>query len=562
MAGKEKAKAKQKASRNGAEKQVPEFNRLAKWFSNVADVPLNWGLSSDAEIGQLTGSCRVSMPAGDAAEERFGEIASGFKRKDIPSVFELLKLLWCLPNGDEAIRVRLNSWNERFFASGARGERSAHTVPDETLFYQLAEIELPLAWVAVLPSTVAEQNARLAVDRMADLVSDVLDSDGIPSATIISVLPQLLASWTRCSRMLKKLGCHFDPESSEILEWLVQQILRWLAPDGSLMLGGTASQPFSKDFRKYVLKMSSDPIDKHLAKYCFPPTGRDKLSRRELPETSSCSAWGEMALLQSYWKCGLPKVSIDFSQGRNRIELASQVKLLAGDITPQVSINGKPVLNQGHCDVVCWHQDEDLDYLEIEFQMSGGVVIQRQYILVRQDQILVVLDVVNSQTAGRIDYDCCFPLADGISLLSESETAEVYLKSGGEIESLVMPLGLAEWTVDRHEGSLGVQQDHLRLHQSMDGNGLCASLFFDLNRVRSLRPRTWRRLHVVEKLEQVARDRAVAYRVQLDQQQWLIYRSIGENANRTFLGENVSQDFYMGRFFRDGSVEELIQIEQ
>jgi hypothetical protein len=67
---------------------------------------------------------------------------------------------------------------------------------------------------------------------------------------------------------------------------------------------------------------------------------------------------------------------------------------------------------------------------------------------------------------------------------------------------------------------------------------------------------------VVEKLEQVARDRAVAYRVQLDQQQWLIYRSIGENANRTFLGENVSQDFYMGRFFRDGSVEELIQIEQ
>ena len=96
----------------------------------------------------------------------------------------------------------------------------------------------------------------------------------------------------------------------------------------------------------------------------------------------------------------------------------------------------------------------------------------------------------------------------------------------------------------------------------MDGNGLCASLLFDLNRVRSWRPRTWRRLHVVEKLEQVARDRAVAYRVQLDQQQWLIYRSIGENANRTCLGENVSQDFYMGRFFRDGSVEELIQIEQ
>ena len=209
MAGKEKSKTKQKASRNGAEKQVPEFNRLAKWFGNVSDVPLNWGLSSDSEIGQLTGSSAVSMPAGDAAEKRFGKIVSGFKRKDIPSVFDLLKLLWCLPSGDDAIRVRLNSWNERFFASVSRGERSAYSLPDETLFYQLAEIELPLAWVAVLPSTGAEQNARLAVDRMADLVNDVLDSDGIPSATIISVLPELLASWTALQSHSQEAGLRF-----------------------------------------------------------------------------------------------------------------------------------------------------------------------------------------------------------------------------------------------------------------------------------------------------------------------------------------------------------------
>ena len=198
---------------------------------------------------------------------------------------------------------------------------------------------------------------------------------------------------------------------------------------------------------------------------------------------------------------------------------------------------------------------------ELKMPLSDGVQVQRQFVLVRDDQIMILMDVVNCPVVSRIDYHCHYPFAEGISALPESETSEIYLKSGAEIQSLVMPLGLSEWKVERSDGAFRPAQNRLEIHQTINGAGLCSSLMFDLNPSRSIRPRTWRQLHVAEQLRHVGCDQAVAFRAQIDQQQWLIYRSIGENANRTFMGENFSKDFFLGRFDRSGAVEELIGVE-
>ena len=60
-----------------------------------------------------------------------------------------------------------------------------------------------------------------------------------------------------------------------------------------------------------------------------------------------------------------------------------------------------------------------------------------------------------------------------------------------------------------------------------------ARIALGAGRVRPVLGGTGRRLLVVEQLQHVGCDQAVAFRAQIDQQQWLIYRSIGENANRT-----------------------------
>ena len=56
-------------------------------------------------------------------------------------------------------------------------------------------------------------------------------------------------------------------------------------------------------------------------------------------------------------------------------------------------------------------------------------------------------------------------------------------------------------------------------------------------------------------------DVAVGHRIQSGRDQWLYYRSLAECGSRTLLGQNFSSDFYLGRFHKDGSIDELIEIE-
>ena len=75
------------------------------------------------------------------------------------------------------------------------------------------------------------------------------------------------------------------------------------------------------------------------------------------------------------------------------------------------------------------------------------------------------------------------------------------------------------------------------------------------------KPVTWRQLTIAEKLQRVAPDQAVGFRVQKGKKQWLIYRSLTERANRTLLGQNLCSDSLIASFRRDGTTETLVEIE-
>ena len=171
-------------------------------------------------------------------------------------------------------------------------------------------------------------------------------------------------------------------------------------------------------------------------------------------------------------------------------------------------------------------------------------------------------DVLVPPTPGRIDYQCDLPLATGMGLFPESETSEIYLRDSA-IRSLVLPLGLSEWQSGQTSDNFVKPVDGaLQRRQSIDGAGLCSAWFVDLCPRRSVQPRTWRQLAVGENLELVSADHAVAYRVQIGTEQWVIYRAVASSGNRTFMGENFSRDFFIGRFDPHGDVEELLQISE
>ncbi len=214
----------------------------------------------------------------------------------------------------------------------------------------------------------------------------------------------------------------------------------------------------------------------------------------------------------------------------------------------------------GDWEVVCNYADEDVDYLELEIRLENDFRLQRQILLAREDEFLLISDIVLGTSCQRIDYRLELELPSYMSAVPETETTEVYL-SDNKIRALVVPLALPEWRDARTDDRLSFREHRLELCQSTLAKNLYAGIFLDLNAKRSKKPRTWRKLTVAEQLEIVSAETAVAFRVQVGNGHWLIYRALDSVGNRSFIGQNHSCEFFVGRFRPDGDADELLSIE-
>lgn len=428
--------------------------------------------------------------------------------------------------------------------------------------YQLVSVELPMTLAFMLPEIeTMEQTGQEAAIRMNNSLSAMLDLDGWPFADHLPVLAPLAASWTRCLKMARKAGFPSDPAVNEQVQLLVPQIFRLMRNDGSLMLSNYQDSPIEGEFEAQLLSlMKGKRRDRKFAQVCRQkkPKTADVLAI-DLPE-SSLSEWASSGVYQSQWRRRSPKLAIDYSNQQCRIEVGRDLPLLGGQTMPEIRLGGQLLEPVSDFEAVCDEQNDDLDFLELEIELSRGVQLQRQFILSRNDDFLIVADAVLATEVGGLDYRCKWPLAPGVSGMQETETRELYL-TAGKIQSLVLPLALPEWKVARHNGQLDFDDDGLELRQNSSGRALYAPLVFDLSPKRSKRPRTWRPLTVAEQLKIVPSDVASAFRIQLDKQQWILYRSLAEQGNRTFMGENFNGELFLGSFDTNGQVKPLLQIE-
>jgi hypothetical protein len=209
---------------------------------------------------------------------------------------------------------------------------------------------------------------------------------------------------------------------------------------------------------------------------------------------------------------------------------------------------------------VCWVSDDDVDYLELEIELAGGLRVQRHFLLAREDRFVLLADAILGGAPARLEYRGVLPLCRGVSLEPAADSWEGFLAEG-KPAALVLPLALPEWRAGPPVGSLTQSDDGLEVCQSAQGCSMFAPLFFDLKPRRMTRQPTWRQLTVAEEREVQPHDAVVGYRVMVGKQQWLIYRSLAEAGNRTLLGHNLSTEMLVARFRRDGEVEPLLEIE-
>ena len=268
--------------------------------------------------------------------------------------------------------------------------------------------------------------------------------------------------------------------------------------------------------------------------------------------------------------------SIDFSSQQDRsvlLEVAVQNEpALFGLWIFDVRLGNKILSPVGKWTTICEHKERSCDYLEIDLPLSNDYRLQRSLLLNHKDKILLLGDVVLADeaqdTRELLSYRSEFYVSPKLVAKISDEAAEIEFRPASRTSApafRVLPLALPEWQTTTPtglvSGTLNAIEGTLILRQETMGKSLCAPLFFDLDADRLSKRYTWRQLSVGENLQRVREDQAVGYRIQLGQEQFLLYRSLTPLANRTVLGHNLIDDFCFARFDPETGVDPLIAVE-
>lgn len=443
--------------------------------------------------------------------------------------------------------------------------------PRDVLRQQLLAGELALALGYLFPEVRPLRSLRKAARQaLSEALLELTDGKGAPHARLLPVLAPLWACWTRCRWLGQRLKQNSWSRAAETQYlWLVRHTIR--LADGGCRLAlcesvQDASPVLPRPLLFTALELVGDAGDYAAATAVLPssvvPDDLD-FDDEDLPKPSFNSEWSGLAVMATHWSNNAPRLSLTYADDPLRIELAvGRRTLITGQWITSTMCDGKLIPAVSEWEELLWRSDPDCDYLELSIDLADGLRIDRQLVLGREDRVLYLADMVvtSGESPRQLRHSIQLPLAPDVVWQPEVETRDGTL-ADSKLRSAVIPPGLFEWRCDSRGGSLTCQDGRLTLTQEVTGRALCCPLFFDFDRRRSKKERTWRHLTVGEALKNVADDVAVGYRVQSGRDQWLFYRSLGPSANRTLLGQNVSSESYAGRFLKTGEVDEWIEVE-
>lgn len=226
-----------------------------------------------------------------------------------------------------------------------------------------------------------------------------------------------------------------------------------------------------------------------------------------------------------------------------------------------ITIDGRVIPLEGTWENLCWHADEDADYLELRCTVEPGLRVERLFMLARRAQLAVLADSIVTTEARQIGYQARFSLAPKIRCRSDRATRECRLVSGAS-SARVFPLALPQDRVLSCSGALTSAGRELELTQVGSGNALFVPLLIDWDPKRSRAAADWRNLTVAEALRTVAPAAAAGFRLRLGRAQWLVYHSLHHSGHgRSVLGYHTHHETVIGEFTPAGTVKPFIEIE-
>ncbi|MDR1053114.1 MAG: hypothetical protein LBL39_02970 [Planctomycetaceae bacterium] len=207
------------------------------------------------------------------------------------------------------------------------------------------------------------------------------------------------------------------------------------------------------------------------------------------------------------------------------------------------------------------------ELIEIESELDGGFRLRRFFLLDTLNRNFIACDSIlgNSSVAkGRgegLRYESTFIYSDKLqsSPSGRDGKSDIIFRPSPQIRGSRKPapfrvIPLAYSAVEFLRASGG----KISLCQNCNSSSMFVPLFFDFKLSRIGKETIWRELTIGENLEKVPQDKATGYRIQTDKDQFLLYYSLIEPANRTLLGHNLIDEICYAKFEPKSGVNPLL----
>ena len=561
--------------------------RTPKYLEQLCETtvsPLSWGLTlgelspRTVELLALADQMCLKSTKGKprASDETVEQILAGWLEgshalpQTVDYALECLAVAHALPRIAGGVLPEFwwglldGLWQVALSASDWRAD--AELPPEQGVAQQMLAGELPLTLAYLLPEMKPVGKLRAAAhEALTEGIAELTNGNGLVQGEYLGYFRPLLACWTRCRVLSGQLKKNWHRKTEEQYQWLVTHALGLTSAKGTPLLGQPHQEAWTADFLRIVLAIGGDKADATAARLLLgkklTATIKSKATNN-VPETSENCEWAGVAYMRTTWDRKAPTLAIDYSSPDLQLECwLGPKRLMSGTWSWETTLDGKRLEPVGTWDESCWFSDDDVDYLELSMDLAGGAQLERQILLARDEQFLLLVDYILDTGGGEIGHRYRLPLDGEVEFVPQHDTREGLLTTGKTV-ARVLPLALPEWRTDPRVGKLTESNGRLQLEQERVGTNMACPLLIDLKKSRAKKDCTWRQLTIAQALEVQTADVAVGYRAQCGKDQWLIYRSLEKPANRTLLGQNLSNECVVARFLApEGEIDELLEIE-
>lgn len=404
-----------------------------------------------------------------------------------------------------------------------------------------------------------------------ELVKDT-DTDGTPDAKLVERLPFWLAPLVRAAQWADWFDLPlWNNEAEQRFEALVTKVAPLCRPDGRLALSNGSSARMIA-LLQTASKLAGFHRDDQPLKYLLAlGNGKAKPGRQvnrqvqmhsgaRLPVTQS--DWAQFACLCDAWSVAANSIVVAHHREKPLIDLTARGQtVLSGVWDIDVTVGGEALEFDHEWDCVCWQSDADCDYLELQAKLRAGVTVDRQVLLSRTDDFVLLADAISGAGRRLIEYTSRLPLVAGIEAESSVNSRECVLKQRVQV-ARAFPLALPQDRVHSTAGGFGLYADDLVLKQVSSSGGLYAPVVIEWGPRRRRSAADWRTLTVTESQKAVKSGTAAGHRLRIGDYQLFVYRSLKNSAiSRAVLGHHTNDETVVGEFDATGTVTPILLVE-